>query len=614
MFYLCLSGESSFRREFLASLFWESHDTSLARDNLRQVLVRIKKSCATLQNVLTIGRAVLDINKGLVRVDLLDLLEQMEHDPASLRPEDLTFDLENLLAHYQDIGSSFASWVCIFKSYVERKLANGLLGIIKDTSHPEELSYKAALMMRTLDPTDEVSCRFLMQHFATTGRPAEALRTYNELYVTLDENYDVEPTKETIDLNAAIKLGQLEAPVARLVDVQPVPATPPSMPEVFVAGFDIDEASTRTLRLGRFFRAEVLGNLSKFREWNVTDKEPDTSLHYRLDCMIEDHGEDIDAILTLHHAHQNRILWSQRFVVGFENWRQTQWQITLQIAQAIDQTLTMDRLTNSLNERPEERGVFDKWVICANLNAEWAPDATEKMNTLLEEIVETMPRFGLAHAYLAASFNKRHLVYPGLYREEKFVHAALHHGRMAMEIDALDSQSHRVYAWAKALNGEFDVAEFHFQQSYDLNPSNLHVRASAALGFAFMDNSKKACEIADQTLKLTSALHPFHWGYFQNVYYLGGRLQDAKRAGEIADVAISNLPAWQSAILNELGEKDEAVAYREKFLTQTRDRWQGATAPTEDQIFDWFFQCFPLKNAELKNRLAGNLIGNQAFA
>lgn len=587
---------------------------SMARDNLRQVVVKIKKTCAALSSALTIGRSIMEVHLSNIRLDVDELLD----DPvAFFAHSDLdlaTFDFGAPFSHFEDIGSSFGSWIRVCQSSLERRIASRLHEVVKNSEYPSEVAFKAALFMQRLDPTDEISCRFLMRHYATNGRPGEAIRVYNALYELLEESYDVEPSDETIALNADIKLGQIGPSAPN----EPVPqgVLPPNqvVPEVFVADFDMTEDDLRTLRLGKFFRAEVLSNLSKFREWNVVGREPQNQTHYRLDCIIQDHDEEIDTILTLRHTQFGRILWSQRIVVGFHNWREAQWRIAQQVALAIDQTLTTDRLRSTLNERPQDRSDFDKWTICASLNAEWSPDSADQMDQLLKEILETSPRFGLAHVYLAAAYNKRHLVYPGVYRDENAVNAALLHGRLAMEIDTLDSQSHRVFAWAKALNGEFDVAEFHFQQSYDLNPSNLHVRASAALGFAFADNLEKACEIADATIKLSSGIHAFHWGYFQNIFFLADRLSDARMAGDHAGSAISNLPAWQSAILRELGDAEHAEFQRDKFLRETRNRWRGSGEPSDHQVFDWFLQCFPLKNVAQKKRLAKNLMPDVAFA
>lgn len=587
---------------------------SMARDNLRQVIVKIKKKCTELTPVLTIGRSIIEVDCTVVRLDVEELLE----DPASFFANtdlDLTnFDLGAPFSHFEDIGSSFGSWIRVYQSSLERRITSRLHEVLQDDEQLPDVAFKAAMFMQKLDPTDEISCRFLMRHYATHGRPGEAIKVYNSLYELLDDSYDVEPSDETIALNANIKLGEVGPPEAREKAISDLSQSDQSIPEVFVAEFDMPEEDLRTLRLGRFFRAEVLSNLSKFREWHVVGSEPQSQTHYRLDCIIQDHDEEIDTILSLKSAQHGRILWSQRIVVGFDNWRDTQWRIAQQVALAIDQTLTTDRLRSTLNERPQDRSDFDKWTICASLNAEWSPDSADQMDQLLKEILKSSPRFGLAHVYLAAAYNKRHLVYPGVFRDENAVKAALHHGRLAMEIDTLDSQSHRVFAWAKALNGEFDVAEFHFQQSYDLNPANLHVRASAALGFAFADNLEKACEIADATIKLSPSIHPFHWGYFQNIYFLADRLTDARMAGDHAGSAISNLPAWQSAILRELGDPERAAIERDRFLSATRRRWQGRGDPSDHQVFDWFLQCFPLRNVAQKKRLAKNLMPNAAIA
>ncbi len=351
-----------------------------------------------------------------------------------------------------------------------------------------------------------------------------------------------------------------------------------------------------------------MGNLSRFREWNVVDLEPIRSGYYQLDCQIEEHDENIEAILTVRRSPKQRIVWSEHFVASFENWRSTQWRIAQQLALAINLSLTTDRLKSCLRERPESRSVFDKWVLCNSLNSEWSPGATRKAISTLEEITTVAPQFAIAHSFLAAMHNKMHLVFPGIFRSDSSVAAALHHAGISMALDPLDSHTHRVLAWAKTLNGEYDVAEFHFGQALELNSANLHVRASCALGYAFLDNLEKACQIADETRRLPVPIERFHWGYFQNIYFLAGRLDDAMAAGVLAGDAISNLPAWQAAVHARLGNRPEAAACKAHFFDLTRQKWQGDAEPDEATMLKWLFHCFPIRKEAHRKLLQENLM------
>ncbi len=609
LLYIFVDGEELYRREFLASLLWEDKDLSLAQDNLRQSLAQLKRKSNSTFRVLSVQRKHILVNRNELRLDVDALVQKIHERPEELCETDLPNDLYGMFSGFEDIGASFDSWVSVIRNEAERKISQALSKVLATDTHPAETRDVAAGLLLKLDPTNEHAVRFKMRWYAGNGQQSEALKVYNTLYETLSDNYDVDPLPETIELNAAIKLGELgpgpsQSPKAEnsgiVEDARP--------PQIYVAKFDIDGRNPVTKRMGNLFRSDVLGNLSRFREWSVVEIETLRDSHYRLDCQIEDHLDDLAVVVTVRSVPDQRIVWSERYVTGFGNWRHTQWSIAQNLALAVNQSLTIDRIRGCYNSQLEQRGVFDKWALCHSINLDWSPDASNQVIQMLEQILETAPDFNLAHSYLAEMHNKQHLVYPGLFRSEESINTALKHARIAMTLDQLDSHAHRVFAWAKALNDEFEVAEFHFRQAYDLNPSNLYVSTSCALGFAYLDNLERACQITDRIRDMSVPLQGFQWGYLQNIYYLAGQLEDARSAGEMAGDSISNLPAWQAIIHADLGDMQRAKACMKQFLRATTDRWHGRKSPTEEAILEWLLHCFPMKNRAKRSELLDRML------
>ncbi|PTX53853.1 DNA-binding SARP family transcriptional activator [Litoreibacter ponti] len=597
LIYIALTKERFFRRDFLAMLLWEDRDLKLARDNLRQTLARIKRTCGELRPAIEIQRSKILVDAKSVANDIQTLVLKITEQPEDLRPADLNFEFDRILAQFDEVGEAFSSWIHVARRTAEDNISQGLLGLLAKPNLDPNAGLMVANALLRIDPTNETAVRFKMQNLAFRGEPAVALRAYNELYDLLDREYDVEPAPETIDLNAAIKLGSFASANAPSNPIIHRPAND-EPPQIFVSDFTVSNDPSKSKMLAQFFRSEVLSNLSRFREWSVVDFRPQGRDFYQLDCQIASRQDDIEAIVTVRRDADGRIVWSEHFITGYDNWRTTQWRIARQLALAINLSLSTDRLKSCLRERPEDRTTFDKWALCNGLNSQWSPDAMNTVISNLEEIAKTSPQFGLAHSHLAEYYNKRHLVYPGLFRSKESVAKALYHAKQSMVLDPLDTHTHRVLAWARTLNGEYDVAEFHFQQAFDLNPANLNVRISCALGFAFLDNLEKACSIADETRKMSVPLQPVHWAYMQNIYFLSGRLSDAKQAGDIADDAILNIPAWQATVLKEQGDIDGAERQKARFFELTRQNWHGEAEPDDQKILEWFAQCFPIKNTE----------------
>jgi|GEM_PF-4959775 len=608
LLYMFLAGDDIYRREYLASLFWDDRSLKMARDNLRQACSRIKRFCPEIDAVLKVERDDIIVDRGHLQIDTDDFLKRLADKETGLDASCAKVNFADMFSGCDDVSAPFQSWIYVYRNEFERRAADALNAILASTEWDSDSKKIAADLLLKLDGTNEEAVRHKMRNFAERGMLSEALNQYNELYKLLDETYDVEPSVETIDLNAKIKLGEFEKAPAQVLPITPLQPDRSSPPCVYVAGFDIEQDDGFTQRMGNFFRIEVLGNLSKFREWNVVETDPKTDYYYKLDCQIAGDDENIAVIVTLRGVPEQRIVWSERFVTGFSNWQDTQWKIARNLALAINQSVTTDRIRTSLRLRPEDRGVFDKWAMCHNQNLNWTPSAANQVIATLTEIVDRTPDFNLAHAYLAEMHNKMHLVFPGLYRSQSSIDKAVAHAKTALNLDPLDPHAYRVLAWAKTLNGEFDLAEFHFSQACDLNPSNLYVTTSCALGFAFLDNTERACRLADEICEQPNLLQGFQWGYIQNIYYLSGRYDDALKAGTLAGDAISNLPAWQAAILKHMGETDQAKTSLKAFFTSTREKWHGKEDPCTTNILDWLFHCFPLRNQQKLEQLRSSVM------
>ena len=74
-----------------------------------------------------------------------------------------------------------------------------------------EPAARTARALLALDPSDENACRALMRESVRAGATARALEAYARLWNHLDEEYGIEPSAETRELVAEIKM-QPEVP------------------------------------------------------------------------------------------------------------------------------------------------------------------------------------------------------------------------------------------------------------------------------------------------------------------------------------------------------------------------------------------------------------------
>jgi len=599
--YVCLSSDTNFQREVLASLLWHEGDAKKARVSLRQVVRIVKNIHPDMAKAIDIGRDKIRVDRTAISLDYKELSDQIRND-ASGTP--IQIDIDAILSNYTGLSSAFDAWIAITRNTIETTLRSNLVSVLENTSHDAKRRFFAAKSLINIDPTHEPAVQYVMQDYAQNGDQAAALKMYNALYYLLESEYDIEPSEETTNLVAAIKMG--------LLVVTPPPESTtvihsPDLPEIYVADFDLMTQDPQSINLARVFRQELLANLSTFREWKLFDFEPEANKGYRMEATISERGDQIVVIATLKKNDDNRIIWSERFQVGFDNWSKTQWRFAQRLAEAVNRSITTDRLNRCLSNSLDSKDIFNKWVLSQALLDEWKPEKTDEALALLREVTLEAPRFAAAHSAIAGATNVMHIVYPGMRRNPQEQATSLSHAQKAMAIDPLDTNAHRVAAWCKALNSEYEVSAFHFERCCELNPNSALTRMSCALGFAFIGETARSLEIAEETREVVQNLPPFLWGYLQNIYFLAGDLEQAKHAGEMAGDAILNLPAWHAACLWELGHKQEAKRFGAKFLSGIRDNWCSQDGKSQPNIIDWLIHCFPIKKEAQKMRLKNGI-------
>src|SRR4029453_16559483 len=110
---------------------------------------------------------------------------------------------------------------------------------MRNPQNSHEARTRAAHAVLNLDLTHEESARVLMTLRAASGDIGGALAIYKRLGGVLDQEYDVEPSKETQELVATLKLGQPDASAPVIAAALPVTMRP-LKPPLTIAGGPFD--------------------------------------------------------------------------------------------------------------------------------------------------------------------------------------------------------------------------------------------------------------------------------------------------------------------------------------------------------------------------------------
>lgn len=649
--YLLLTDKGREKRERLVGLLWSETDEARARASLRQALYETRAALSAAgYGGFEADKFDVGLRAGSFEVDVVKVLEQVkagEPHRLLLEHERLT---DQLLDGCDAIDPAFDVWLRAkreaIRQRIERDLENALRGSSPGGYHVEDL----ARSILNLDPTHEEAARALMNARHAAGDTAGALTIYKKLWDLLDVEYDTEPSKETQDLIAAIKLGQPAAPrsePARSAAPHPgetkfTPPPPMSSPATFVAAippagqspiaaerwssrfvlsvapFEIAAAQPEQLHLVHGFRRELLACLTRFREWLVRDLGPtgrpqlaplDHAEEYTIEATAVQSGEALRLVLTLKEAATGVLLWSERLELSAAEWMNAQQTVMRRLAAALKVNVSAERMS-IISPRPDDGlKVFDTWLRGQALILSFDPNDWHRAAELFRTAIRDAPGFAPAYSSLAQLQNTIHFVHPGIFRSNERTADALNYAREAARIDPVDSRAHLALGWAHAFASQHEQAAAHHELAHELNDNDPWTSTSAGLGFAFGGDASRAHLFLRNAASHMVDPMPIHWRYRTIVEHISGNYAASLAAAEQATSSVPNEIGWKVSALYHLGEKDRAAQELKRFYAMVTQRWCGSSQPTEEVMARWFLHLFPMRRAEDWEHLREGLAG-----
>lgn len=592
--YLLLAPGRERRNELVIDLLWQDAKSGKSHASLRQTVRHLRQTSGGSGTLpLLTGNSCISTDlprEWCLLSDLATGLQtQAKFDQASQTVTSFLEHLDLLIG----ISDTFDGWLEITRDRAISKFRAALETAVETGSGNSALN--AAEFLIDIDPYNETSTRWLMLHHWRAQSAKRAVELYNRLYVALDEAFDQEPETATMELLAAIKLDPEGASTSNPVK--------PARQKVTLVVEEVENLglSRRDASFQSVLVSDLRSMLSRFREWQVVGSKPMgndfLSIHPKLFSIDGKYRLSVEVI----HTERRELLWSELIDDPQNDWSGKVRLLVLNIGNAL-RVVVADR--QGVDNRAE---LYDRWLQSLALKGTWTKTDEEKAVVLLRGITQEAPDFGPAHAELAGIYNIRHVLRPGTFQADHLKDMALHHALEAVSADAMDTRAHRVLAWCYCHKSEFDLAEFHFEQSLLLNPQNAHTIASSALGFAFCDNVARTTEMIAELSRLPEAMEPFHQIYLAAAGYLVGAYEDTARYCAGGDGLMSTVGGWHSAALVKLGDIDAANSRFKDYVEEISATWCGDHAATPRSVIDWYVSCFPLRNEAVREDLRQTL-------
>jgi DNA-binding SARP family transcriptional activator/TolB-like protein len=633
--YLALSETRQESRERLVGLLWSRSDEEKARASLRQVVRELR---SVLEEAGFDGfvaeRLMVGIDIDRVESDIASVLREAENERVHPLLLDAPALDERLLEGMDDLDPSFRVWVLAKRQTVNERLMRSLEAGLVGTHVPCDTRRNFAAAILNLDPTHEHACRYLMRVHAEAGDIAGALRIYKSLWDLLDRDYGMEPSPQTEELVASIKLGVFEPPPAdrgahgknsvspvRAVNafgLQPVPATLQNAPVKTVLvlhpfamhGVDGDHG-----HLVQGFSQHLAACLVRFREWSVVDRLPTdvpaagAAPQYCIETTAYQAGAEINIVMVLRDETSGIYVWSESFRLGLGNWFDAQQRIIRRIATSLNVQLSTERLMRLAGEPDVSLDLHDRWLRGQSLHYKYDAESWQRAVTIFRDAIRENPTYSPCYSSLVQMNNVEHFIHPGIFRDPDKARTTLELAKRAVQLDPVDSRAHLCCGWSYVMALREAEAAPHMDLACELNDNDPWTLLSSAVYCGFSGSIDRARLQAEQSLSLSPAPPYLGWGYHGIIHFLCGDYAGAIRDIDRAEGLMKTLLAWRAAALFHLGQTEMAREEAQRYLNGIRSYWVGSSAPTDETITRWTLQAHPISVNELWETLRDGLRG-----
>ena len=612
--YLALSETGQISRASAAGLLWSESSEANARMSLRQAIKSIRRA---LDEICFTGfRAESDtISLDLRRIDidmrsLVSALRGGLPQKAAVLHE-LRY-AERILHGCDDLDENYCAWVRVQRQVWSELIMETIEQRFHATQHSRAQAEPWARALVAFDPSHEPATRYVMESRALNGDQSGALVAYKVLSETLEQEFDTEPSSETQRLNADIKLGVIGETrrTSSPPSASPVDGTE-HRPVLIVDEVSGSMPDPKSASLLTVLRQELISLLVRFREWSVVDwrgvdvsgKRPS----YTVLMSARFEGEKFTYSLNLRDERDGHFVWGQTIRKDVETIYEEQEIFVRRMASALNIHLSADRLRGLPEQAHLPADHFEKWAQAQRLMYRWRDADDDAAQNLLLSIIRDVPGFGPAHSALAQLANGRHIVCPGVFREDHATEKALEYAQTARLLDPLDAKAHLSLAWSEALLGRYSKAEAAYRDALQLNDNDPWVLTSATHGLAFCQTDSDTREMVRRLFDMGFTLSPEHLSYLAGIHFLNGDYEECVSVSRQVPQGYYGMRTWTIASLSELGDETGARAEATDLYRALVDDWKSTEPANPLTAGDWLADMFPIRKSETRSRIRDSL-------
>lgn len=547
--YLALDRHSA-PRDLLAGLIWGDTTDAKARASLRQALSELRNAHPLLKTALVIDRATVSLRRDALMVDIDQILDEADQGrlPPALRGGGET--INDILYGFEAIGERFADWVQDSRKACSDRILAALTSAASRTDLPAATRLEFAEMALSLDPLGEIYCRYAMQLATDLGDVGKALQIYASFYSRMEAELDMEPSYETQDLAAEIKLGSADASTSitaapklslssrnhgrPILAVLPLQAAGPEPIDDYLAEMLVDNLViriTRTRDISVISRVSIRHLAERPDVAQILQRE--LGVRYIISGHIRRVGSSYFLNVELTKIDEGLVLWVEHFEAQASELHDAQSRIADEVVNRILPNLHLAELRDAHLIELVHLNAYQKLLRAQELIYTLSRRKFEDAGTQLKQIVAQWPDFAPAQVVLADWHSLRRGQGWSSDPNEDFAQLNAHL-ESALQLEHHNGRALAMMGHNKAIYARRHAeAELLFHEALTFAPGDAETLLWTGPNLAFSGKEQEAISRLEyaRALNLDNPLG-FRYDHFLAIaYFAAGEMEKAAQAG-----------------------------------------------------------------------------------
>jgi len=538
--YLAVEHGRPITRERLATLLWGGTNDERARHNLRQALSKIRRTCGSI--VLSEGESVA-IDRAACTIDVVEFERLANSDDPETLSNCLDLYRGELLDGPQPRGIEYEEWLRDARERM-RGIAcdtiDRLTGILTDQKRYDE-AMDVLRRRLAMDPACEPAHRKLMELLASSGRRSDALRQYQTCVDALERELGAEPSPETqAAYNAILSIDGREIASTAAHHSFTSASLESDGPIVAVLPFDnlsgeedayfadgITEDITTALSCFHSLQVIARGSSFIYRGRDVPEHEIAAALgaQFLVRGSVQRAGQKVRINVRLLDGASGVNLWGHRYDRELEDVFEVQDEITATVVSTLAGRVEDAELARARAAPVERLEAYDILLRGKYHHHRFTAEDCKTCIEMFGRAIQQDPGYAVAHAWLACGLGQA-MVFQ-LDEHARLVDQAQAAAKRGLDLDANESECHRVLAQVFLTRGDLRRALQHQERALFLNPNDDRSVCSMGEILTFAGRAKEGEEWVRKSIRLNPYHPQRHWTHLARALFHLHRFEEA---------------------------------------------------------------------------------------